>query len=51
MILYLGAEFAKAWISHNGFSIRPNDYAVALKKVEVETDKADGTSGKENSKK
>ena len=50
MILYLGAEFAKAWISHNGFSIRPNDYAVALKKVEVETDKADGTPEKKTVK-
>ena len=50
MILYLGAEFAKAWISHNGFSIRPNDYAVALKKVEVETDKADGTQEKKTVK-
>ena len=39
MILYLGAEFAKAWIVHKGSSIRPNDYAVALKKVEVETGK------------
>ena len=36
MILYLGAEFAKAWSSHKGSSIRPNEYAVALKKVEVE---------------
>jgi len=51
MILYLGAEFAKAWISHNGFSIRPNDYAVALKKVEVETDRTNGTSGKKIAKK
>ena len=38
MILYLGAEFAKAWSSHKRSSIQPNDYAVALKKVEVETD-------------
>ena len=37
IILYLGAEFAKAWSSHKGSSIRPNEYAVALKKVEVET--------------
>ena len=37
MILYLGAEFAKAWSSYKGTSIRPNDYAVALKKVEVKT--------------
>ena len=35
MILYLGAEFAKAWSSYKGTSIHPNDYAVALKKVEV----------------
>ena len=38
MILYLGAEFAKAWSSHERSSIQPNDYAVALKKVEVESD-------------
>jgi len=38
MILYLGAEFAKSWSVHKGTSIHPNDYAVALKKVEVETD-------------
>lgn len=37
MILYMGAEFARAWSSHKGTSIHPNDYAVALKKVEVET--------------
>jgi len=41
IILYLGAEFAKAWSSVKGSSIRPNDYAVALKKIEVETDKAE----------
>lgn len=39
MILYLGAEFAKGWSSHKGASIHPNDYAVALKKVEVETNR------------
>lgn len=39
MILYLGAEFAKAWSKHKGLLIQPNDYAVALKKVEVETNK------------
>jgi len=32
MILYLGAEFAKAWSSNKGSSILPNDYAIALKK-------------------
>jgi membrane protein len=51
IILYMGAEFAKAWTSHKGFSIRPNDYAVALKKVEVETDNTDGTSEKSTTKK
>jgi membrane protein len=35
MILYLGAEFAKSWSSQKGSSILPNEYAVALKKVEV----------------
>lgn len=51
MILYLGAEFAKAWSAHKGSSIQPNDYAVALKKVEVESDNAGGPSVKEKTKK
>ena len=50
IILYLGAEFAKAWSSANGSSIRPNDYAVALKKVEVETDKAEEIQAKNRKK-
>ena len=29
----MGAEFAKAWTFHNGLSIQPNDYAVALKRL------------------
>jgi membrane protein len=37
IILYLGAEFAKAWTTHFGGRILPNDYAVALKQIEVET--------------
>lgn len=37
IILYLGAEFAKAWTAHFGGRILPNDYAVALKQIEVET--------------
>ena len=36
-ILYLGAEFAKEWSVHKGSSIHPNEYAVKLKKLEVET--------------
>ncbi len=51
MILYLGAEFAKAWSAHKGSSIQPNDYAVALKKVEVESDNEGGPSVKEKTKK
>src|SRR6187431_2028903 len=47
MILYLGAEFAKAWSAHKGSSIQPNDYAVSLTKIEVETDKDNNTSVKE----
>jgi len=39
IILDLGAEFSKTWSSSKGSFIRPNDYAVALKKVELETDK------------
>jgi membrane protein len=37
-ILYLGAGFAKSWSVHNGSSILPNDYAVKLKKIEIETE-------------
>lgn len=36
IILYLGAEFAKSWASNKGSSFRPNDYAVALKKADVQ---------------
>jgi membrane protein len=39
IVLYLGAEFAKAWSAHKGSSIEPDDYAVALKKIEIEMDK------------
>jgi membrane protein len=41
IILYLGAEFAKAWSANKGSGLQPNDYAVALKKVEIETEKSD----------
>lgn len=47
IILYLGAEFAKAWSVHKGSSFQPNDYAVSLKKVEIETDKDNNTTVKE----
>ncbi len=35
IILYLGAEFSKAWALQGGRYIRPNEYAVAFKQVEV----------------
>ena len=50
IILYLGAEFTKTWTIHKGSSIRPNDYAIALKKVEVETDKVSESQAKKAEK-
>jgi membrane protein len=50
IILYLGAEFSKAWSAQKGSSIQPNDYAVALKKVEIETDKDNNTTIKETNR-
>ncbi|WP_345083387.1 YihY/virulence factor BrkB family protein [Nemorincola caseinilytica] len=37
MILYLGAEFTKAYAIQFGSEIHPNDYAVTTKQVEIET--------------
>jgi membrane protein len=39
IILYLGAEFAKAWSVRKGSGIQPNDYAVRLEEVKIESDK------------
>jgi membrane protein len=39
IILYFGAEFTKAYAIKYGSEIRPNDYAVTTKQVEVETGK------------
>jgi membrane protein len=39
IILYMGAEFAKAWALHTGSNIRPNDYAVAFKQVDITSEK------------
>lgn len=50
IILYLGAEFALAWSAHKGSSLQPDDYAVSLKKVEIETDKDNNTTVKETKK-
>jgi membrane protein len=46
MILYLGAEFAKAWSVSKGSSFQPNDYAVALKKVEVKSERSEDKPSK-----
>jgi membrane protein len=35
VILYVGAEFAKAWAVDRGSHIRPNDYAIAFKQVDI----------------
>jgi len=40
IILYLGAEFTKSYAVAYGSQIHPNDYAVTIKQVEVETGKA-----------
>lgn len=37
IILYLGAEFTKAYAVEYGDDIHPNDYAVTTKEIEVET--------------
>jgi membrane protein len=39
IILYFGAEFAKAYAVNYGSEIRPSDYAVSIKNVEVEKGK------------
>lgn len=40
LILYFGAEFTKAYAVKFGSEIRPNDYAVTIHAVEIETGKA-----------
>lgn len=37
IILYFGAEFTKAYAIKYGDAIHPNDYAVTMKQVEIET--------------
>jgi|GEM_PF-193609 len=37
MILYFGAEFTKAYVLQYGGEIKPNKYAVTIKKMEIET--------------
>ncbi len=39
LILYIGAEFTKAYALKYGLPIYPNDYAVTIKQVEVEAGK------------
>jgi len=37
LVLYFGAEFTKSWAIKFGEPIRPNDYAVTVKTMDVET--------------
>jgi membrane protein len=47
-ILYFGAEFTKAWAMEYGAPIHPNDYAVTMKEVTVETSDASVQSKEKN---
>ncbi len=47
IILYIGAEFTKAYAVKYGTPIHPNEYAVTTKEVEIETN---GQSVQENEK-
>lgn len=40
MILYLGAAFTHVYAAHTGFRIYPNNYAVWVQQIEVESDKS-----------
>lgn len=39
IILYLGATFTKSYAVHYGSAIYPNNYAVTIKEIEIETGK------------
>ena len=40
MILYFGAEFTRVYAIHSGSQIYPNDYAVWIQQIEVESKKS-----------
>ena len=40
MILYFGAVFTKVFVVHQGSRIYPNEYAVWIQEIEVESDKS-----------
>ena len=40
IILYFGAEFTRAYAIHTGSQIYPNDYAVWVRQIEVESKKS-----------
>jgi membrane protein len=40
MILYFGAVFTRVYVVHKGSRIYPNDYAVWIQEIEVESDKS-----------
>ena len=39
IIIYLGAEFTKAWANEMGGKIVPDEYAVSTKIIEIHTDR------------
>lgn len=50
-IMYLGAEFTRAYANYTGLKIRPADYAVVVEQVEVEKDRNEVPTGeKKNSR-
>ncbi|TWW01804.1 YihY/virulence factor BrkB family protein [Chitinophaga pinensis] len=50
IILYFGAEFTQVYVQHFGGKIRPNEYAVYVKEVPVETDELPVTAPVTNEK-
>jgi membrane protein len=50
IILYFGAEFTQVYVQHFGGKIRPNEYAVYVKEVPVETDELPATAPVTNEK-
>lgn len=50
IILYFGAEFTQVYVQHFGGKIRPNEYAVYVREVPVETDELPTTVPKTSEK-
>jgi len=48
-IMYLGAEFTRAYANFTGLHIRPSEYAVVVEQVEIEADKDAVPTGEKKS--